>query len=214
MDEGKLPPNPKWDRLTQLRPTIKYLPPGNLFRVYFASGQYPTRWHEFRFFGPIDARFDHHQTHQGYRSTTPSRGIFYCSETVSTCIAEVFQSSRAIDPNTDLPFLVAFSTNRTLKLLDLTGTFPLKAGASHAINSGPREFCRNWSRGFYEAYEEIEGLYFRSSMTGAIALALYERVMIDPPFESVPIFHKQLSDQLMREPLSEVCEDIGYEALW
>lgn len=214
MDSVKLPSHPEYERLREIDPDIRLMPPSNWFRVYFAGGRFPTLWNKFRYFGPVDARFDHHETTNEGRPFLQNRGILYCSNTVSTCVAEVFQNTRLIDPITDSPYLVSFKTLRTMCVLDLTRTFPLKAGASQVINSGSRDSCKNWSRGFYEAYETVEGLYYRSSLTGDIALALYERAIAEPLFAKMPIFHRQLNDLLLRVPLREVCEDIGYDALW
>jgi len=85
------------------------------------------------------------------------------------------------------------STSRDVGLLDLTGPWPTRAGASQALSSGPRSRAREWSRRIYEDYPMIEGLYYPSSMHGAryAAVALYERAESSLPPR--PSFHRALA---------------------
>lgn len=82
-----------------------------------------------------------------------------------------------IDLRHEAPVVSLFRVERDLALLDLTAHWTTRAGASAALSSGPRAIARRWSRDFYEAYSKIDGLRYRSSMSGGsdIALALYER---------------------------------------
>jgi len=58
---AKVPQHPDLDRLESTVPQWHAVEPGELlWRVYFRSGEHPSRWHQFRTFGPTDARFDHH----------------------------------------------------------------------------------------------------------------------------------------------------------
>lgn len=215
MDVGELPEFPNLDRLREVEPDIKVVNQEIWYRVYQTTGQYPSKWNEFRYFGPLDSRFDHHEFDDDGRAQVQTRGILYCSSTIPACLAEVFQNNRAVDPYTDKPWLATFTTERRLKLLDLTGTFPLRAGASQAINSGFRRFTRNWSRGFYDAYPEIEGLYYRTSMTGHVAITLYERVT-QPSAKTIGrlLDNRPLNSPTLHIALQEACVDIGYKALW
>ena len=87
-----------------------------------------------------------------------------------------------IDRFADTPALVAFRITRDLQLLDLTGAWPTRAGASMAINSGSRALARHWSRAIYSAYTQIEGLRYASSMNAnQPAFALYERTRSSLP---------------------------------
>lgn len=99
------------------------------------------------------------------------------SRSFTSALAEVFQGSRIIDVHDEIPMVSIFEITRDLQLLDLTGYWPTRAGASAAISSGQRMACRGWSRDFYVAYPLIDGLSYRSSMSGGsdVALALYER---------------------------------------
>lgn len=45
---------------------VRTLPAGTTFgRIYDAGGAHPSRWHEFRRFGPTGSRFDHHPEPSG-----------------------------------------------------------------------------------------------------------------------------------------------------
>lgn len=213
MDVGKLPEFPNLDQLREVEPDIKVVNQEIWYRVYQTAGQYPSKWSEFRYFGPLDSRFDHHELDRNGRAQ--ARGVIYCASTIPACLAEAFQNNRAVDPNTDKPWLASFSIERRLNLLDLTGIFSLTAGASQAINSSFRQFARNWSRGFYEAYPEIEGLYYRTSMTGDVAITLYERI-VQPDAKTIGrlLDNRPLNSPTLHIPLQEACVDIGYKALW
>ncbi|MGH8227001.1 MAG: RES domain-containing protein [Steroidobacteraceae bacterium] len=63
---------------------------GTLFaRIYFATGPYPSRWSQFRHFGPTAARWDHHLPSAGGAPKDQDRAILYCASDVDTCAAEV-----------------------------------------------------------------------------------------------------------------------------
>jgi hypothetical protein len=153
-------------------------------------------WHAFRFEGPLpSARFDHHI--EGER-----RGVLYGARDLVTCVAEVFQSSRVLDRTAGDPFLAAFSFARAVRLLDLTGDWPTRAGASQAIASGPRPRAQAWARAVYEAYPKIDGVWYPSSMHGGhSALALYERAetsLLSTAELDIPLSHPGLLPDLTR----------------
>jgi hypothetical protein len=105
-------------------------------------------------------RFDHHSI----PARLQDRAILYGGLRVYTCFAEAFQDTRTIERSRNSPWLAGFELARNVPLLDLTGTWPTKAGASMAINSGRRDRARGWSQRVYEDYPTIEGLYYPSSM--------------------------------------------------
>ncbi|MGH2779834.1 MAG: RES family NAD+ phosphorylase [Thermoleophilaceae bacterium] len=156
-------------------------------RVYARGGRYPSRWNDFRYAGPIgSARFDHHVPGE-------QRGVLYGAASMATCVAEVFQGTRVIDRVADDRCLTAFRTTRAVRLLDLTGDWPTRAGASQAIASGPRNRAQAWARAIYEAYPALEGLWYPSSMHGGHpAVVLSERAAdalpADPELD-VPLTH-------------------------
>lgn len=182
------------------------MPAGSvLWRLYFRGGRHPTFWNAFRAFGPTRGRFDH----QIPPPRLQLRRIFYCAESGPTCLAEVFQDLRVIDRAARDPWLVGFETRSPLLLLDLSGTWPTRAGASMALSSGPRPRAQRWSRTFYEAYPEIQGLYYPSSMhANRPAIALYERAVDSIP--PMPIFHRPLIDPALLPVLTRVARDLGY----
>lgn len=182
------------------------LPAGStLWRLYFRGGRHPTFWNAFRAFGPTRGRFDHQLPPRRLQM----RRIFYAAEGGKTCLAEVFQDTRVIDRAARDPWLVGFELRRPVTLLDLTGTWPTRAGASMALGSGPRPRAQRWSRAIYEAYPSIEGLVYPSSMhANRPAVALYERAALALP--AAPIFHRPLIDPILLPVLSRVARDLGY----
>jgi hypothetical protein len=119
------------------------------------------------------------------------------------------QNTRIIDDRDREPWFVIFDTARELTLLDLRGIWTTKAGASAAINSGPKRRAQDWSRTFYEAYPKIDGIIYPSSMGGnADAVALYERAKSALPVR--PRFHRALSGRELRPALARAAEAIGY----
>jgi len=126
-----------------------------------------------------------------------------------TCLAEVFQIPRSIDRRADEPWLVGFELTRDVKLLDLSGLWPTKAGASMKINSGDRPRAQRWSRQIHGAYPKVEGIYYPSSMhANQPAVALYERAVTSIPVS--PLFHRALADPLLLLALKNAAADLGY----
>ena len=206
---AKFPEPPPAGELLKLRADETTLPEGTLlWRIYFQAGRHPTTWDSFRDFGPANSRFDHHLLPKRKQS----RAILYASERGATCLAEVFQETRTIDRNRDEPWLVAFELDGPVCLLDLTGSWPTRAGASMAINSGSRPRARQWSRAIYQAYPAIEGILYRSSMDGnRPAVALYERASSALPAQ--PVFHRALADSVMTRLVANVALELGYIVL-
>ena len=210
----KFPEPPGVDALRAIEPTVAVLKAGTLlWRVYFRRGQYPTTWSSFRFVGPTSARFDHHHVSTGPHQLQ-DRGILYAAEDGRTCLAEVFQERRIINIARGTPTLVGFVTQTKVLLLDLTGTFPTRAGASMVINTGARPRTRRWAQQFYAAYPNLAGFRYASSMHGnAPAMALNERANAAEIMPPRPIFHRALSDPSMWRILQGAAAEIGYELI-
>ena len=205
---AKLPAPPAPGALQKITADIQVVPRGTcLWRIYSRGGPYPFEWDTFRPYGPLGSRFDHHLP----PPRRQRRRILYGALDGPTCFAEVFQQARIIDRNTREPWLVSFSLDQELTLLDLTGSWPTRAGASQAISTGPRSRARLWSRAIYEAYPELRGIYYPSSMSGRPAVALYERASGALPL--VPAVHVPLSDPRMESMLEKIAEDFGYGML-
>ena len=179
-----------------------------LWRIYHRAGGHPGHWNQFRHFGPVASmRFDHHEN----LPHAQDRGILYAALRLPTCFAEVFQETRTIERSRKAPWVCAVPLRRALDLLDLSGAWPTRAGASMAINSGRRDRSRSWSRAIYEAYPAIHGLLYPSSMDGGhLAVTLYERAgEALPPH---PVFHRSLEDPSLNDAVIGAATLFGYGA--
>jgi len=206
----KFPQPPALQTLRQVQPELRRLPAGtHLWRVYFRGGPTPGRWDLFRDFGPTSARFDHQLPDADGRPIHQDRAIHYAALDGITPLAEVFQDTRVIDRHARHPWLVAYALAADLSLLDLTGVFPTRAGASMLINSGSRPRARAWSRAFHAAYPEIQGLFYASSMHGnRPSLALYERAR--PALPGSPLLHRALADAALKLTLRQAAVSLSY----
>lgn len=203
----KLPNPPPVHELATVRPALKVMKKRTLlWRVYFRGGPYPTIWNAMRRFGPVaTARFDHHEEPAQFQR----RAVLYAARQGPTCFAEVFQDTRVIDRHRRHPWLVAFELSRPVRLLDLTGTWPTRAGASMAIASGIRSRARRWARAIYAAYPSLEGLYYPSSMhANAPSVVFNERAA--PALPPRPRFHRSLLDSVLLRIIRHTASDIGY----
>ncbi len=136
----------------------------------------------------------------------------YAAGHIVTCLAEFFQDTRTISRESEEPWLVGFELRLEVELLDLTGVWPTQAGASMAISSGSRARCRLWSRAVYEAYPEVQGFYYGSSMhANRPALALYERAR--PALAPTPIFNRPLSDPALLGDLDQGARTLNYRLI-
>jgi hypothetical protein len=207
---AKLPEPPGVAALRNIPPQTIPLPADtNLARIYFAAGPYPSRWNQFRRFGPTAARWDHHLPNAAGAAVDQTRATFYCALDIDTCAAEVFQATRRIDRTRNAPALVVFALREAVTLLDLRGTFATKTGASTAIHSGPRSRVRAWARELYDAYPDIQGFYYGSSMNGhAPAVVLNERAERAMP--ELPLFHRAFNDDMLVEILQKIALRLSY----
>jgi hypothetical protein len=204
----KFPGPPGINELRALRADVVVLPAGTwIWRIYFRNPPARGGWNVFRSFGPVPkSRFDHLVP----PPRVQDRSILYAASEALTCLAEVFQEDRIIDPTANDPWLTALAIEQELKLLNLAGKWPTAAGASMAINSGPRERAQDWSRAIYEAYPEIDGLWYGSSMNAnKPSIALYERARDAIP-ES-PIFNRALTDPSLATTLRLAADRFGYD---
>ena len=201
------------DAVSRIHPAVRTLAKGvTLARVYFTAGDHPTRWNEFRHYGPTNARFDHHVVDARDGPRTQDRSILYCATAADTCFAEVFQETRRINRTRRAPWLAVFVLARNLQLLDLTGPYPTRVGASMAINTGHRARARAWARTFYDAYPALNGLYYPSSMNGnEPAVALNDRAR--DYISAYPDFNRALADDALLDVLKRHTTRLGYGLL-
>ncbi len=207
---AKLPRPPEIGNLRARRTDVKTIPAGTtLARIYFTAGAHPARWDEFRAYGPANGRFDHHLTDSEGASRIQDRAVLYCAASILTCVAEVFQKPRRIDRIRDAPWLVVFELERDLRLIDLTGALPTRIGASMAINSGSRVRAREWARRLYDAFDDLHGMWYASSMhANQPAIALNERARGALP--GFPSFNRALADDTLLNPLKFAAIELGY----
>lgn len=191
-----LPPPPETLRFPRahLRSTSAELV---LWRVHRTSGGHVVPWDQLRYWGPAArTRFDPHEPPPHVQE----RGVSYAALDVPTALAEVFQLTRVINMGRDAPYLTAWTPVRRLTLLDLTGTWPIQAGASHAINTGRRDHCRAWARAIHTARPDLDGLRHQSSMTGGDAITLFTHAadgFPDHPLLSLPLDHPGLRRHML-----------------
>jgi hypothetical protein len=209
---AKFPSSPGMRALARLTPAIYTLRAGTILaRIYYSRGEHPQVWNQFRYFGPLNSRWDHHALGASANPEMQTRGIYYAARDAKTCLAETFQATRRIDRVFQAPWLVAFETLASLKLLDLTGDFATRMGASMAIHSGSRGRARGWARDLYEAYPDVQGILYAASMHGGqYAIALNERALEEPLFPAHPLFHRALADDVMLDPIKHAAREIGY----
>ncbi len=204
---AKFPEPPGRAQLLRIGPQLRVLPVGTeLWRIYFLGGNHPVRWNGFRFYGPLpSARFDHHLS----PAQPQQRGILYAATSIVTCLAEVFQETHVVDISSRDPWLAGFALTAPVVLHDLTGSWPTVAGASMAVNSGPRGRARRWSQAIYDAYDQVQGLWYCSSMhANQPAVAIYERA--EGALPAVPLFHRALADPVLLSPLRTAAQVLGY----
>jgi hypothetical protein len=210
---AKLPEPPPVAALRRVPPAVETLQAGTkLWRIYFRGGSFPVAWNRLRYYGPVgNARFDHHLDPPGDQD----RGILYAAtgdDAKATCVAEVFQDTRLVDTRRNEPWLAAFALTEDVSLLDLTSKWPTRARASANINSGPRPRCRRWSRAIYDAYPDLMGLCYASSMNGnEPAVALYERGTKVLP--RLPVLNRPLSDAPLLVPIERIAADLRYDVI-
>jgi hypothetical protein len=207
---SKFPEPPGVAALRNIAPqTIALAPDTPLARIYFAAGPHPSRWNQFRSFGPTAARWDHHLPDAHNAPTEQIRAVLYCAPDVDTCAAEVFQSTRRIDRTRNAPGLVVFALHKAVTLLNVHGVFATTIGASTAIHSGTRARARAWARELYDAYPDIQGLYYGSSMNGhAPAMVLNDRARSAVPDR--PRLHRSLNDDMLVEVLQRIALRLSY----
>ena len=205
----KVPRTPEITRLDALKPDVHTLPTGApVWRIYFRAGRHPTRWDHFRHAGPPAARFDHHL---GQPATYQDRAVLYAACDPATCFAEVFQHTRVINRWHKEPWLVGFDTAVPLPLLDLTGSFTTRAGASMGLMTGARSTARNWARGFYDSYPATVGLRYPSSIhANRPAMVLTDRAEAAGATPGHPRFHRALGDPAILSLLKNIARTLGY----
>lgn len=184
-----------------------------LWRIHRTSGPYPASWDDFRSHGPLPSmRWDPHPEpvaeHDQY-------SVLYTAYDLKTAAAEVFQQGRRIDTLTSAPYATSWSPARPLRLLDLTGSWPLRQGASHALLSAPKSSCRNWSRAICDeasaAGIALDGLEVRSTLTGERMAVLFAGSGDAMP--AAPAYTSPLDGPMIFTALHKVATEINYSII-
>jgi hypothetical protein len=136
-------------------------------------------------------------------------GVLYAADNLQTSLAEVFNTTRAIDCLSGAPAASAFRLRRRVALLDLTGEWPLRAGASHVINTGRRSATRAWARAFVAVWPDLAGLRHTSSLTGADCITFFSPAAGALPTHPAHTF--QLSNPAYRNWMLVAADSIGYD---
>lgn len=211
------PPLPA-DLAAVLRPeedVVAVHPATRLVRIFTARGRHPQRWNVFRYEGPLaHGRFDPQSPGPGGEPThDDASGVLYLGLSVRTSVAEVFQTTSMVDRTTRSPHLVVLRPGRTLRLLDLSGLWPTRAGASQEISSGPKRITQRWARAIRAAHPGLDGLWYRSSMdAGEPAICLWD----SPAGSALPVAPDillPLNHPGLDLPLARVCDQLNYVLL-
>jgi hypothetical protein len=178
-----------------------------LWRIHDTIGQHVLAWNQLRRYGPAGGRFDPQPLPPGSES---GLGVLYlAAERVDVALAEAFQRTRRVDVTAGGPWLTGLRLTRSVRLLDLAGGWPTRAGASQALCSGPRPRAQAWARAITQAWPELDGVWYPSSMLGGghcVSLWSPAADALPPtPMLSVPLSHPALWG-----PLALICERIGY----
>jgi len=211
-----LPDPPPVADIARIPPALFTVPARTrLGRLWFADSAHTSGFALFRRFGPTASRFDHHpERPDGTPQVHPDRAILYAVPespgALTVVLAEVFQTTRAIDREDGEPTFSVFEVTRDLALLDVTGVFATRLGASAALSSGPRRTARRWSRALHAAYPDIDGIAYRSSMSGGshLAFALFERAEDAMPGRAVASV--RLRDSSLDQALTSCAQTLGF----
>lgn len=108
---------------------------GALWRVHRTEGEHVLPWNRLRTYAPLPSmRWD---PHPGSQPISAVEGVLYAAADVATSLAEVYQTTRVIDTRAGAATLTAWRPQRSLRLLDLSGTWLLRNTASAALLAAP-----------------------------------------------------------------------------
>ena len=212
---AKLPRRPDPELLRRIEPDVVEIAPDTvLHRIYSRGGDYPTTWSAFRRFGPLRSRFDHHDLDEDGLPCLQERAILYAALDVPSAFAEVFQhGGRRINRVRREPWLASFGLGSSLALLDLCGTFVLRSGASMKLHTDSVLVAQRWSRAFHDAYPDLAGVRYPSSLTGRPCIALYERAEPSIAGSAELLLHRALADASLQDVVRRIADEIGYSVV-
>lgn len=179
------------------------------WRAYSTAGTATTPWNEPRYWGPVKARFEPHEPPTRMHI---DRAVWYAAARPRTAIAEVFQRTRVVRRRPTM-YLAAVQLSRDVVLLDVTGddghgAWVTRSGASMALSTGRHDYASAWARAICEAFPTLDGIAYRASMEGGLAVALFHPAADAMP--SMPLTNRSLADPALTTRLAHVCDEIGY----
>lgn len=178
-----------------------------LFRVHYSSGAYPAAWNEFRTYGPLErSRFDPHPLPPGEH---PGYGVIYTAPDHATALAEVSHPAGKINLSARTPILSGWQSTRPLRLLDLTGDWPARNGASRALQYAPRSTCRAWARAIkQQAGADTDGLLAEGTLIAhSLIVVLFQPAT--PHLPPAPELSRALSDPAIAPLIAHAAKRAG-----
>lgn len=106
----------------------------------------------------------------------------------------------------------SWSPTRTLELLDLTGTWPVRNSAAHALISALRPVCQAWARAIAAQFPALDGLWVDSTITGDPNVVLWSSAANAMP--TTPNWSRALADPAFRPVVAAIARtDLGYAVI-
>lgn len=203
MVTGKNPQTPPGPLVRDRSDTIVLRSP--LWRIHRSRGTHVLAWNALRIFGPLAGlRWD---PHPPPCAEHPAFGVSYAALDVATCVAEVFQTRRLIRAD-DSVHLTSWTPTRDLQLLDLTGGWALRNGASYSLHAAPKSTCRAWANAIRKTWPDLDGLYVPSTLTGAPNVVLFDASR--DSFPAAPAFSRPLGSPAVFDVLDRIAARLGY----
>ena len=176
-----------------------------LWRIHRTVGPHRQTWNEMRTYGPLASkRWDARPPPVGEHS---ANAVSYTANEVATTFAEAFQARRSITLS-GAQALAGWAPTRPLQLLDLTGTWLLRNGASASLAGTRKDACRGWARAIRQTRPDIDGLYVPSTMTGRPMVVLYSPS--SNSFPPAPRLARQLNHPGLSGVVVEVADELGW----
>ena len=182
-----------------------------LWRVLPTTSVHAAPWNTLRHWGPVAARFD---PHPPPTARHPDFGVLYAGSDAVTALAEAFGANRTVDVRTGDPWLVKFTLDLgEIRLLDLTGTWPTRAGASQEMWTSPdRRRTKRWARAIADRFPDLGGLRYGSSMRGGGAYSVALWIAAEPAVAAAQVrFAVPLAHPAMAAMIRDACARLGYQ---
>jgi len=180
--------------------------PGMLWRLHRTTGEHVLAWNTLRRYGPLPSM--RWEPHGGPQPGPHEEGVLYAASDIATSLAEIYQTTRLIDTRGGTPALTAWRPIRPLRLLDLTGTWPVRNGASAALPAAPRSSCRSWARATFTTWPDLDGLLVTSTMTGRVNTVLWNAAA--DSFPPAPEFSRPLDHPVVWSLVQAAAGEINY----